>query len=83
MGYSLILHGGMTLDGINSDNTSTWFYHLEIYVGFALAWPVTIYGWLKSALTNNNVLGAEVVFIQLGGYAALYFLHSKWGKNKT
>ncbi len=48
LGYLLILHGAMTLDGVHGDNTSTWFYHLEIYVGCIFTWPVTIYGWFQS-----------------------------------
>jgi len=52
-------------------------------LSFILVWPVTFYGWLKSLFGGNNILGFEVLFIQFGGYAALYFIYSKWRKKKT
>ena len=79
----LIAHAGVYGESAERANESAWLHQLELYIGFILVWPVAFYGWLKSLFGGNNILGFEVLFIQFGGYAALYFIYSKWRKKKT
>jgi len=82
-GYFLILYGNVYYEAAERANEPTWFYQALAFTGFLLTWPITIYGWLKSYISDNNILGFEVWFLQFGGYALLYFLYAKLRNIKT
>jgi hypothetical protein len=83
LGFTLALHGGVNLESARYANQPTWIYQLEIYLSFILLWPITIYGWFYSYVTNRHSLGLEVWIIQFFGYGLLYFLFTGWCRKKS
>jgi hypothetical protein len=78
LGFSLLLHGGVNLDSAIYANETSWMYQLECYLGWALMWPIAVYGVVHSYLTDSHSLGLEVWFVQPFGYSLLYFVFTKW-----
>ena len=83
LGYSLLLHGGVNLDSAIYTNQTTWVYQLELYISLVLLWPISIYGWFYTYLTDSTTLGLEIWFIQFFGYGVLYFTFKNWCSKKT
>ena len=75
LGYFCLLHGGVYGESAERNNESTLIYQLEVYLGLILLWPVTVYGWVRSALGASNILGLESCFFHMLGYFLLYKLH--------
>jgi hypothetical protein len=83
LGWFLLMHGGIYGEAAERSGDSAFIYKLEVWVGQVLTWPITLYGWVYTQLSDSNVLGMEAWFFQFGGYFAVYKLHANYVKRNT
>jgi len=75
IGYLLVLHAGMSSD---TDEHLKWYYTVEFFVAAVLCLPVAIYLGFKELFGfGSNILGMEILVIQIIGYLIFFKLYDK------